>query len=196
MKISDIIESMQELRENLIIGSIAAKQVVADMYKSGMTEYEFDSKRFKYVLCGQIAELFYTKLKAEGLTCNLKRIFVWSSKIVNQHDLSDYDDYDKYIFDTTEVGTHALVELTIGNKIYIADPTVGLIYPYDMETLRTGKGVIASRNFLNQYEYIKNSYHMLRPYTHVYTTEIYWKHINKWAYRLEPFADINYNDNA
>lgn len=48
MNITGIIVSLQELRKDLIIGSIQKKEFVDKEYKADMTDEEFNSKRFKY----------------------------------------------------------------------------------------------------------------------------------------------------
>ena len=200
MKILDVIKSLHELRENIVIGLKTEKKIVNKYYKDA------SSKHFKYILCGEIAELFKVKLEIENSLKGVRRIFIWSDYLINQFDYvfdSKYinavveegrediiEEYEQNIlFDADRKGTHAVLELLIDNKTYIIDPTVGIIYPNDIETLITQKNSRNAYKFMDQYKYIMDSIHMVRPYMFIYTTPTYWSHIQSWHYRDTPLVN-------
>ena len=195
MNILDVIKSLHDFRENVIIGSINDKEVVDSYYKGVLPKY------FKYILCGELAELFKVKLEIVHSFMDVRRIFIWSHYLVSQFDYRFDDKYimavvndnkkiiQKYehaiLFDKKRKGTHAVLELLIDGNIYIVDPTVGIVYPNSIKTLITYKNSYSAYQFMDQYKYIMNSIHMVRPYMFVYSTPVYWENVQSWHYRDE-----------
>ena len=205
MKILDIIKSLNDFRENTIIGPMAEKEIVDLYYK------DIPAKAFNYILCGELAELFKIKLEVEHLITEVRRIFIWSDLIVNQFDYNFNKKYiiavtennksliKKYersiIFDKEQKGTHAVLELVLDGKAYVVDPTVGIVYPNSMETLVSYKNSHNSYRYMDQYKYMLNSIHMVRPYMFVYATPAYLSHIQSWHYRDRPLVNLPVLDN-
>ena len=205
MRIEDVIAELHSFRETIIIGNSNDRERVKACYSS-LSKKEYDSKMFKYVLCGDITELFLSLLRTKGL--NGKPIFIWNHLIQNQHELildpryilaiaeNDSETINEYegrlIFDEVKEGSHGIFELNLDSMTYTVDAKVGLIYSVGIEELLKGKGIYESWRFMDQYKYILNSYHMGRSYTHIYGTWAYWSHVKVYYYTPElptPYVD-------
>jgi len=195
MTIEEIRAELTAFRETIIIGNANDKERVNSCYSS-LSPDELDSKPFKYVLCGDITELFLSKLRTKGH--DGKPIFIWSQLLENQHDIvldsryinaiadgntetvKEYENTFK--FNAEKDGTHGIFETSVNGSVYTIDAKVGLIYNAGIQDLVQGKGIYESWRFLDQFKYIRDSYHMGRSYTHVYATAAYWSHIKSFYY--------------
>jgi hypothetical protein len=158
--------------------------------------------------CAHIADLACSMLRAEGylvenifirscdMTSKSATAFARMSKdhfgrfinaIVNEDAdvIKSFEEQMNFVTDNPAgTGTHALLEITIDSKLHLVDPTVGLIYKEGLQAVQqnlTGL-VYPSWKFLDQYKYIKKSYHLDNPYFHLSATLPCWKSVRSVHY--------------
>ena len=192
-KSESLISLLQNFNSQLIIGQSqnAYWKDLTRKWYSNLTDEEFENSRYKYILCGQIADLFFDLLKEKQY--NPKKIFINHLSIPNMVDLvfdasyiqalmnKEFDicwDKEKQISldtESTSYGTHAV--LGIGD--IIVDPTLGVIYPFGIESLMKAnyQTLYETLIFSKQYEYLLTSRHRNMVVGLTYFTPTFWSNI-------------------
>ena len=188
-----LISLLQNFNSQLIIGQSQSaywKDLTRKWY-SNLTNEEFENSRYKYILCGQIADLFFDLLIKKQY--NPKKIFINHVSISNMVDLVFDGSYIQALMnkefdichkqekqinlatESTSRGTHAL----IGIGDIIIDPTLGIIYPFRIESLVRAdyQMLYETLIFSKQYEYLLTSRHRNMVVGLTYFTPTFWNNI-------------------
>ena len=84
MTLQELLKELKKFRETIIIGNKNEKLQIRKCYSS-LSKIDFFLKRHEYVLCGDITELFLSKIRSLGH--DGRPIFIWSRLIKNQKEL-------------------------------------------------------------------------------------------------------------
>jgi hypothetical protein len=188
-----LISLLQNFNSQLIIGQSQSAywRDLTRKWYSNLTDEEFENTRYKYILCGQIADLFFDLLKENQY--NPKKIFINHISIPNMVDLVFDGSYIRALMnkefdfccnqekqidlgtESTSYGTHAV----IGIGDIIVDPTLGIVYPFGIESLMKADYQILYETliFSKQYEYLLTSRHRNMVVGLTYFTPTFWNNI-------------------
>lgn len=187
MTLSELVVKVQSFNSNLIIGNSENKEETYKAYP--LSKEKIESRRYKHILCGDIANAFISELSDIGVRSRF--IFLNHYGVTNHLNLRlgvDYlttiqssGDIPKLVFGK-EPWTHAVVSVDI-DKEYIVDPTTGVVYD-----VRSVSDLISSqavgydclRKF-GQLDFLKKSPHLCRGYFLMYISSEFWQNVYKWS---------------
>ena len=143
------------------------------LWYSFLSDEEFNSKTYKFIRCGIIADVFMNILKEKGY--DSKKILLTSD-----HTRIKKKPYPTIAPHEFKVNSHAIIEL---NDRTIIDPMVGIIYNGDID-------ILLKRNISARFKYLKQkAYFKKKNYPHrdvhtnlFYTTKEYWNSVIEYQY--------------
>jgi hypothetical protein len=189
MNVEELINSIQAFNDDLIIGRRENKEGAIAVYN--LPKQVFEAKTNKYVLCGQIAQLFQEKVGGKLVLLYHVGVSNWNSlklgaDFVNAVVEQKHDVIKKYenqlLFDSAvPQGTHMVLEVML-DKTYVVDPTAGIVYPWDLKQLLSTNAYYDAWRFHNQHVYLAKSIHACRGFHLSYVTSVFWKNIVRTVY--------------
>ena len=163
---SDIIVSpcfFGDFRDRLFRNKVARR-----VYYNYLSDKEFESKKYKYLRCGQIVGHFIRDIGGKGIVLYAKK----------GHHSYKGDSGISFIDHPTLQSSHAIVEWIDGR---IIDPMVGIVFPVGIEELLQLKGI--DEAWEEQNDYFGEDYPHRNIKTHkVYAQKKFYRSVKRWKY--------------